>query len=228
MLMPAGHVMAGGKTSRATVTVKLQGVRLVQSSVAVHVTVVVPSGNSDPDGGEQVTATFVSALSVAVGGGHDTATVVAVAPQSQAMRFVGHSITGGMVSRATVTVNVQTADSRQEFVARQVTGVVPRMNTAPDGGVQVTTAFVGQLPVVVGAGYVTMAVLATPQCQLVRLGGQVMRKGLEPCAAAVPAKASNTANSTVKNLFIMIFPECPCVCDAGRAAQPIQWPVKGR
>jgi hypothetical protein len=61
-------------------------------------------------------------------------------------------MTGGIVSRATVTVKLQTADSLHEFVARQVTVVVPRMNTAPDGGVQVTMAFVGQAAVVAGAG----------------------------------------------------------------------------
>ncbi len=56
------------------------------------------------------------------------------------------------MSRATVTVKVQTADSRQELVARHVTVVVPSMNNAPEGGVQVTTAFVGQAEDVVGAG----------------------------------------------------------------------------
>jgi hypothetical protein len=120
--------------------------------VAVQVTVVMPGGNRLPDGGEQVTATLGSALSVAIGGGQDTRASGTAVPHSQAMRLVGHSMTGGMVSRATVTVNVQTADSRQEFVARQVTGVVPRMKTAPDGGEQVTTAFVAQPAVVVGAG----------------------------------------------------------------------------
>ena len=171
--------MLGGVVSRATVTVNVQFVRLAQSSVAVQVTVVVPSEKNVPDAGEQVTATFVSALSEAVGGGHDTAAVVADAPQSQTIRLVGHWMTGGVVSRATVTVKVQTADSRQELVARQVTVVVPRMKLAPDGGEQVTTALVGQLPVVVGAGKVTTAVLATPQVQLVWLGGQLMRSGMD-------------------------------------------------
>jgi hypothetical protein len=53
------------------------------------------------------------------------------------------------------------------------------MNVAPDGGTQVTTALVGQLPVVIGAGYETTAVLATPQSQLVWLGGQATRRGLD-------------------------------------------------
>ena len=55
--------------SRVTRTRKVQAVRLVQSSVAVQVTVVLPTGNKLPDGGEQVTATLASALSVAVGVG---------------------------------------------------------------------------------------------------------------------------------------------------------------
>jgi len=128
---------------------------------------VVPGGKKLPDGGEHVTVTLLSALSVALGVGQKTWASGGTKVQSQTIRLVGHCSTGGMVSRATVTVNVQVADSRQEFVARQVTVVVPRTNVAPDGGAQVTTALVGQLPVVVGAGYVTIAVLATPQCQLV-------------------------------------------------------------
>jgi hypothetical protein len=82
--------MEGGVTSRATVTVNVQVVRFVQSSVAVQVTVVVPGGNSEPEGGEHVTATLGSALSVAIGRGHDTCASGTVVPQSQTMRFVGH------------------------------------------------------------------------------------------------------------------------------------------
>ena len=82
--------MLGGCASRATVTVNVQVVRLVQLSVAVQTTVEVPRGNALPEGGEQVTATLVSALSVAMGGGQDTTVVVATVPHSQAIRFVGH------------------------------------------------------------------------------------------------------------------------------------------
>lgn len=65
-----GHgCSTGGVVSRVTRTRKVQGVRLSQSSVAVQVTVVVPTGNRVPGAGEQVTATFASALSVAVGTG---------------------------------------------------------------------------------------------------------------------------------------------------------------
>ena len=85
-----GQVIVGGCVSRATVTVNVQVVRLVQLSVAVQLTVVVPRGNVLPDGGEQSTATLVSALYVAVGKGHDTTAVVVAVPHSQKIRFVGH------------------------------------------------------------------------------------------------------------------------------------------
>lgn len=146
------QTMIGGCVSRATVTVNVQVVRLVQLSAAMQVTVLVPRGNTLPEAGEQTTNTLVSALSVATGGGHETTALDAAVPHNQTMRFDGHWITGGIVSRATVTVKVQTADSRQELVARQVTVVVPTGNSAPDGGKQVTTAFVGQPAVVVGGG----------------------------------------------------------------------------
>ena len=123
-------------------------------------------------------------------------------------------MTGGRVSRATVTVNVQVSDSRQEFVARQDTRVVPRMNVAPDGGVQVTTALVGQPAVVVGGGYVTTAVLATPQCQLVRLGGHVMRRGLVPCAINIPGMASKARSVSGRSFFISGIPCCLSVRDS--------------
>ena len=87
--MLAGHWMTGGDVSRAMVTVNVQVVRLVQSSVAVQVTVEVPSGNELFDGGEQETTTLVSALSVAEGSVNETRAVDAV-PQSQTMRLVGH------------------------------------------------------------------------------------------------------------------------------------------
>ena len=61
-------------------------------------------------------------------------------------------MTGGMVSRTTVMLKLHVADWRQELVARQLTMVAPKMKVLPDGGVQVTRALVGQLPVAVGRG----------------------------------------------------------------------------
>jgi hypothetical protein len=51
-----------------TVTVKVQGAILPTASVAVQVTVVVPTGKLEPDGGEHVTVT-PGQLSLAVGAG---------------------------------------------------------------------------------------------------------------------------------------------------------------
>ena len=75
--------------SRTTLTRKVQVLRFVQSSVAVQVTVVLPTGNGLPDGGEQTNETLVSALSVAVGGEYETGTVEAV-PQIGTVNPGGH------------------------------------------------------------------------------------------------------------------------------------------
>jgi hypothetical protein len=63
----AGQVIVGFSVS-FTVTVKLQVAVLPEPSVAVQVTVVVPLGNVEPEGGEQETVT-PGQLSVAVGAG---------------------------------------------------------------------------------------------------------------------------------------------------------------
>ena len=81
--------MVGASLSASTVTVKAHLVS-PHGFEATQMTVVTPSGNAEPDGGVQTTATLESALSVAVGGGQDTAVVVVVAPQSQTVRLVGH------------------------------------------------------------------------------------------------------------------------------------------
>jgi hypothetical protein len=60
-----GHAIEGGCVS-LIVTVKLQVASLVEASRAVHVTVVVPTGNSVPEAGEQLVVT-PGQLSAAVG-----------------------------------------------------------------------------------------------------------------------------------------------------------------
>jgi hypothetical protein len=82
------------------VTVKLQLVLLPQSSVAVHVTVVVPAGKVVPDAGVQTTVTLVSHVSVAV--------TLYVIKFVQFVMLFGHVIVGRVVSR-TVTVWLQLA-----------------------------------------------------------------------------------------------------------------------
>jgi hypothetical protein len=61
-----GHVIDGAWVS-LTVTVKVQVVVLSSESLAVHVTVVVPTAKVEPDAGEQTTVVSPPQLSVAVG-----------------------------------------------------------------------------------------------------------------------------------------------------------------
>jgi hypothetical protein len=128
-----------------TETVKLQVAVLPAASVAVQVTVVVPTGTTVPDGGTQAAVT-PGQLSVAVGFGN-VAVVDAGnghATVATAATFVGHVMLGGCVS-FTVTVNEQVAPP----VSLQVTVVVPTGKNDPEAGLQVT---VPQVPLVVGAG----------------------------------------------------------------------------
>jgi hypothetical protein len=63
--MFAGHVITGFWVS-ITVTVNEQLAGLPEASVAVQVTVVVPAGNDEPEGGTHVAALTPAQLSVAV------------------------------------------------------------------------------------------------------------------------------------------------------------------
>jgi hypothetical protein len=69
---PLGRDSAGGVVS-VTVTVKVAlADSEVPSSVAVHVTVVEPSGNVDPDAGEHAPSLTLPDAFVTVGGGYET------------------------------------------------------------------------------------------------------------------------------------------------------------
>src|SRR5689334_12770266 len=84
-----------------TVTVKLHVLVLLLLSVAVYVTVVTPSGNTEPLGKPAVRTTLTPPqLSVAVG-------VVYVTVWSQVVIFVGQLLNTGFVSSTTVTLKIQ-------------------------------------------------------------------------------------------------------------------------
>jgi hypothetical protein len=141
----AGQVTTGFWLS-VTVTVNEQLPSLPAASVALHVTVVVPTGNEEPDAGSHVTAPTPGQLSVAV------AVYVALAAQSPlgATRFMfAGQVTTGSCSSTTVTVNVQLPGLPTASVVLQVTVVVPIGNEDPDGGVQVGEFTPGQLSVAV-------------------------------------------------------------------------------
>ena len=144
--MFAGHTIVGGVVS-FTVTVNehiaVFGVG-VAVSVAVHVTVVTPSGNVEPDGGTH-TAVTPGQLSVAVGA--YVATAVHAGPADKVW-FAGQVIVGGSVS-FTVTVNVHVAMLLDASVAVHVTVVTPFAKAVPEAGTHAAVA-PGQLSPGVG------------------------------------------------------------------------------
>jgi hypothetical protein len=131
-------------------TEKLQVALLPEVSVAVQVTVVVPTGTGEPEGGTQATVT-PGQLSVATGGGKETAVAAAggQAGAATAVTEAGQVMTGGCVS-LTVTLKVHDTGLPFSSSAVQVTLVVPTGKNEPGAGVQV--ACVLQTPVVVAAG----------------------------------------------------------------------------
>jgi hypothetical protein len=136
--MSATGPITGGVVSARTVTVKVLVAVFPEWSVAVHVTVVVPIGNVEPDAGEQVTGTAPSMSSVAVGVGY--VTTAPDAPDAALVMSDTGPITGGVVSVATVTLKVAVLVFPDASEAEQVTVVVPTGNDEPDGGTQLTVA----------------------------------------------------------------------------------------
>jgi uncharacterized protein YhbP (UPF0306 family) len=129
----AGTVTTGPVVS-VTVTVKEADPLLAFVSVAVHVTVVGPSGNVDPLAGVQVTGRGPSTPSLA-----DAVklNVAPVAPVASTVAFAGTVTTGPIVS-ATVTVKEAAPLLALVSVAVHVTVVGPSGNVDPLAGVQVT------------------------------------------------------------------------------------------
>ena len=125
----------GGVVSR-TLTVKLAEAVLPWESVAVHVTLVVPSWNSAPEPGVQVTGSGPSTSSTAVGGTYET--LDPSGPLASRSRFAGIPVsTGGFEStRTTVTLNDFEAVFEWASVAVQVTVVAPSENVVPEAGLQ--------------------------------------------------------------------------------------------
>jgi hypothetical protein len=129
----AGTVTTGPVVS-ATVTVNDAAPVFPFASVAVHVTVVAPSGKVDPLAGVQLTATLPFTRSFAVAVKVKLAPVALVA---STVTFAGTVTPGPVVS---VTVTVKDAAPLLVFVsvAVQVTVVGPSGNVDPLAGVQVT------------------------------------------------------------------------------------------
>jgi hypothetical protein len=129
----AGTVRTGGVVS-FTVTVNKAEPALLCVSVAVHVTVVVPSGKVEPLDGVQLTGRAPSTLSVADA---EYAKTAPADPVASTVTSPGTVSVGGVLS-VTVTVNEVEPALPCVSVAVQATVVVPSGNVEPLGGAQVT------------------------------------------------------------------------------------------
>jgi hypothetical protein len=97
------------KHTSNVVTTKLHIDIFPDASVPVHITVVVPTGNVDPDGGVHTNGFAPSGqLSVTTGSGYVTTTPMLPGAGVIAVVFDGQTIVGGCVS-LTVTINEQLA-----------------------------------------------------------------------------------------------------------------------
>lgn len=123
--------MIDGGWVSITVTVKLQLAVLLTASITEQVTVVVPCGKAEPEGGLQSGVPTPGQLSLTVGRLNVT-TAVQRFGSVACVIFAGQVIEGGCVS-CTVTVNVQVGPS--ELV--QVTVVAPTGKNEPEAGLQV-------------------------------------------------------------------------------------------
>ncbi len=131
----AGTVTAGGVVSRTVTTKLLTRLVLPRESLPVQPTVVAPSAKVKPDGGVQVTATGVLAVSVPV---TVYTTSAPVDPVASTIGGVGSVSTGGVVSRTRMVNVLARLVLPRESLPVQLTVVVPNANVEPDSGAHVT------------------------------------------------------------------------------------------
>jgi hypothetical protein len=129
-----------------TVTVNWHEAVFPDVSVTVLVTVVVPFGNAEPEGGV-LTSVLPGQLSLLV------TTKLTTAEQRfgsvETVIFAGQVIVGGSLSLI-VTVKVHDAVFFDSSLTSQVTVVTPFGKVAPEAGMHVTAPTPGQLSVAVG------------------------------------------------------------------------------
>src|SRR6185436_341258 len=152
--MSDGQPLITGASSSVTVTLKVQ-VAMLAPSVAVQVTVVLPTEKVLPLAGEQLTLTRPAQLSRAV-----EAVQLTTAPHLSASvpwaMSAGQPLITGASSSVTVTLKVQVA-MLAPSVAVQVTVVWPTEKVLPLAGEQLTLTTPAQLSRAVGAVQLTTA-----------------------------------------------------------------------
>jgi hypothetical protein len=172
-MIGAGTVMTGGVVS-ATVTENVAGgLALWWESSALHVTVVDPSANTEPDAGAHVTGSEPSTASDAVA---VNATGAPLGPVASLTIGAGTVMTGGVVS-TTVTGNVAWLAPPWLSTALHVTVVGPNPNTEPDTGAHVTGSEPSTTSDAVTV-YPTDAPLESVACATIGGAGTVMTGGV--------------------------------------------------
>src|ERR687894_271249 len=151
--MSEGNSKVGAVLS-CTMTLNEPVASFPAASVAEQLTVVVPSGNVEPEAGSHVTGTEPSTASVAV-----TAAYVTSAPCGLVASAAGGadgSVNSGFVVSCTMTLNEPVPVFPAASVAEQLTVVVPSGNVEPEAGSHVTGTEPSTASVAV-AVYVTAA-----------------------------------------------------------------------
>ena len=118
----------------------------------MQVTVVMPFGKVEPEGGVQVGVSVPSQLSVAVAVKFTTAEQ---SPPAVPVVIGEGQVTTGATPSLTVTVNEQLPGFPAESVAEQLTVVTPFGKVVPDAGVQVGVIEPSQLSVAVAVKLTT-------------------------------------------------------------------------
>src|SRR5437868_12405408 len=153
--MSAWTAIAGLVVSRIVI-VNVEVAVFPAASVAVHVTVVVPSGNKEPTPGEHETGTLPSTRSLA--GGMVYVVVRPFGPVASRTMLAVAPIDGRVVSW-TITVKSPVPVLPAPSSAVQVTIVEPIANKLPDAGAHVVVRPPPTRSLAEGGLYVTMAPL---------------------------------------------------------------------
>jgi hypothetical protein len=144
-------------------------------SLAKQVTVVVPMGKVEPDGGLQVTGREPSTRSLAEAA---NVTTLPVGPVASAVMFAGSVSTAGVVS-CTLLEKLALPVLPRLSVDEQVTVVVPMGKVEPDGGLQVTGREPSTKSLAEAANVTTLPV--GPVASAVMFAGSVSTGGVVSC-----------------------------------------------
>src|SRR5919205_256239 len=190
-------------STRFTVTPKLALPVLPCESVALHVTVVVPTGKLLPEDGLQLGVSAPSTLSFALA---EKVTVRPPVDSVSTEKSPGTDTTGGVVSfRLTVTVKEAEPGFPCESVALHVTVVVATGKLLPHGGLHVGVSGPSTTSVAVASPYVTVF---PPGSSVVveTFAGAVTVGGVVSCTVTVPVCSTGVRSSVVVSQVTVVCP----------------------